>query len=95
MAEGKKFEETDLEQLKVLQDRFNNIVLQLGQIDIEIIKNQTEKERLEELKVKLEQDYKTLRTDEQSMASKLTEKYGAGILDPRTGEFTPQENKIN
>lgn len=91
MAEGKKFEDVDLEKLKVLQDRFNNIVLQLGQIDIEIIKNQTEKERLETLKVKLEEDYKSLRTDEQSMASELTKKYGAGILDPRTGEFTPQE----
>ena len=94
MAEGKKFEDVDLEKLKVLQDRFNNIVLQLGQIDIEIIKNQTEKERLEALKVKLEQDYKALRTDEQSMASELTSKYGAGILNPQTGEFSPQETSI-
>jgi hypothetical protein len=95
MSEAKKFEEVDLEKLKVLQDRFNNIVLQLGQIDIEIMKNQAEKERLVSLKDKLEEDYKILRTDEQSMASQLTEKYGAGILDPRTGDFTPQEKKIN
>jgi hypothetical protein len=90
MTEAKKFEDADLETLKVLQDKFNNIVLMLGQTSIEIIKNQTEKERLETLKSKLENDYKTLRTDEQSLAAKLTEKYGAGILDPRTGEFTPQ-----
>ena len=91
MAEAKKFEDADLEKLKVLQDRFNNIVLMLGQIDIEIIKNQTETERLAALKIKLEADYKALRTDEQAMASQLTEKYGAGILDTRTGNFTQQE----
>jgi len=95
MSEIKKFEEADLQLLKELQDRFNNIVLQLGQINIEIIKNQAEKERLDELKIKLETDYETLRTDEQTLASKLTEKYGAGILNPITGEFTPHENKIN
>lgn len=93
MVESKKFEDADLEKLKVLQDRFNNIVLMLGQIDIEIIKNQTESERLLALKVKLEDDYKTLRTDEHAMASELTNKYGAGILNPQTGEFSPQENK--
>ena len=95
MSEIKKFEEADLQLLKELQDRFNNIVLQLGQINIEIIKNQAEKERLDELKIKLETDYETLRTDEQTLASKLTEKYGTGILNPITGEFTPHENKIN
>lgn len=94
MAEAKKFEDVDLEKLKVLQDRFNNIVLMLGQIDIEILKNQTESERLLALKVKLENDYKTLRTDEQVMASELTTKYGAGILNPQTGEFSPHEASI-
>ncbi len=94
MSEIKKFEDVDLDVLKNLQDRFNNIVLQLGQVNIELIKNQTEKERLEMLKSKLEENYKTLRTEEQSTASKFTEKYGAGILNPNTGEFTPQENNI-
>ena len=91
MAEAKKFEDIDLEKLKVLQDRFNNVVLMMGQTDIELIKIQVETDRLLSLKSKLEDDYKALRVDEQSMASELTAKYGAGILDPRTGNFTPQE----
>ncbi len=95
MADKQKFSDEDMAKLKELQDRFNNLVLQFGQIDIEIIKNITESKRLTELKLKLEEDFKVLKTDEQAMASQLTTKYGAGILDPRTGDFTPQENKSN
>lgn len=89
----KKFSDEDMTKLKALQDRFNNIVLQFGQLDIEIIKNRNEQIRLNDLKLKLEDDFGILKTDEQSMASELTKTYGAGILDPTTGAFTPQEEK--
>ena len=92
MSEIKKFEDADLENLKKLQDRFNNIILQLGQMDIELIKNKSEKDRLEDLKAKLEADYSVLKEDEKQLADQLTKKYGGGILDPRTGDFTPQDN---
>lgn len=89
----KKFSDEDMTKLKALQDRFNNIVLQFGQVDIEIIKNNNEQIRLKDLKLKLEEDFGILKTDEQAMASELTKKYGAGILDPTTGAFTPQGEK--
>ena len=95
MADKQKFSDEDMAKLKELQDRFNNIVLQFGQIDIEIIKAKAETERLTTLKIKIEDDFKNLRTDEQTLANDLTIKYGAGILDPKTGNFTPQENKSN
>ena len=95
MADKQKFSDEDMAKLKELQDRFNNIVLQFGQIDIEIIKAKAETERLTTLKIKIEDDFKNLRTDEQTLANDLTVKYGAGILDPKTGNFTPQENKSN
>jgi len=91
MADAKKFSEDDMTKLKALQDRFNNIVLQFGQIDIEIIKNKTEFDRLTALKLKLEEDFKLLKAEEQAIAAELTKTYGPGLLDPRTGEFTPQE----
>jgi hypothetical protein len=95
MADKQKFSDEDMVKLKELQDRFNNIVLQFGQIDIEIIKAKAETERLTTLKIKIEDDFKNLRTDEHALANDLTKKYGAGILDPKTGNFTPQENKEN
>ena len=95
MEEQKKFEAEDMATLKALQDRFNNIVLQFGQLDIELIRNKDEQLRLNNLKLQLEADFGKLKSDEQEMAKDLTEKYGAGILDPRTGDFKPEEIKSN
>ena len=95
MSDKKKFEDVDLEKLKELQDKFNNIVLQLGQVDIELIKNSQENERLNSVKESLHSDFLKLRQDEQTLADELTKKYGVGVLDPRTGEFTPQQNSDN
>ena len=95
MSDIQKFSDEDMAKLKELQDRFNNIVLQFGQVDIEIIKTKTETERLTNLKSKLEADFLSLKTDEQALAADLTKRYGAGVLDPKTGAFTPQENKSN
>jgi hypothetical protein len=95
MPDKQKFSEEDMAKLKELQDRFNNIVLQFGQIDIEIIKTETETERLKNLKSKLKEDFINLKTDEQALAADLTKRYGAGVLDPKTGDFTPQEIKGN
>ena len=95
MEEKKKFAEEDMTTLKALQDRFNNIVLQFGQLDIELIKNKDEQTRLNSLKLKLEEDFGKLKADEQVVAKDLTTKYGAGILDPRTGDFKPEEIKSN
>lgn len=93
MSDKQKFSEEEILQLKGLQDRFNNIILALGQVSIEIIKVQEELVRLQELKTKLEDDYKKLRTEEVSVSVELSKKYGPGILNPDTGEFTPEKNK--
>jgi hypothetical protein len=93
MSVKQKFSEEEIDKLKSMQDRFNNIVLQLGQINIEIIKVHEELVRLQELKTKLEDDYKKLRAEEVSLSVELSKKYGSGILNPDTGEFTPEKNK--
>jgi len=95
MPDKQKFSDEDMAKLKELQDKFNNIVLVLGQISIEIIKTDEEKDRLLTLKSKTENDFKQLKSEEKQLAEALTKTYGAGILNPKTGEFTPQENKSN
>lgn len=89
MDEKIKFTEEELNKLKTMQDKYNNTVLQMGQIDIELIKTRLELKKLEDLKSKLENDYIVLRNDEILIVKELTKKYGPGMVQPDTGEFTP------
>ena len=43
-------------------------------------------------KVEIETAYTTNQQTEQELSKTLTDKYGAGNLNPETGEFTPNEN---
>lgn len=92
MAETKQFDQVDMDKLKAIQDKFNNIVIQLGQVNIELIQNEELKTKLEDVKFGLETDYKNLKKDEKLLAEELSLKYGVGVLNPETGVFTPREN---
>lgn len=92
MAETKQFDQVEMDKLKAIQDKFNNIVIQLGQVNIELIQNEELKTKLEDVKFGLETDYKNLKKDEKLLAEELSLKYGVGVLNPETGVFTPREN---
>jgi len=47
---------------------------------------------LDRRKVEIETAYTTNQQTEQELSKTLTDKYGAGNLNPETGEFTPNEN---
>lgn len=89
MAEAIKFTTEEMTQLKSLQDNFNNLVLQFGQLRIEEINLERTTKRLAEVKEKLNSDYSGLLMAEQQLSAALNAKYGDGVLDPRTGLFTP------
>lgn len=92
MSDKIKFTDEELNKLKSLQDRFNNVILQFGQVDIEIIKSKDDLKKLENIKEQLEVDYSRLRAEEVALAEELTKKYGGGMLNPATGDFTPEPN---
>ena len=84
-----KFTEDEMTKLKTLQDNFNGIVLQFGQLSIEERNLDRATKALVEVKNKLDAEYQTLQESERALSAELNAKYGDGILDPRTGIFTP------
>lgn len=86
-----KFTEDEIAKVKSLQDDFNTIVLQLGQLNVEELNLQRAQTRITEAKKSLEAKYQELVTKERQIAEELNKKYGAGTLDPRTGVFTPTQ----
>ena len=71
----------ELETLKTLQTKTNQITLQFGQLYLS-------KNRLNEQEVQLKEILKDLEQEETTLAKSLSDKYGNGTLDLDTGKIT-------
>ena len=76
------FTEEELKKLNNLSDSINELNSQFGVFYINKIK-------LEEAESTLRQKLKELEVEEKNMAKKLSDKYGKGSIDLKSGTFTP------
>ena len=77
-----KFTSEELEKIKNLQIKIDNITTQMGQLYYR-------KVQLEKQEDTLKNELSSIEKEELSLANELTEKYGKGSLDINSGEFTP------
>ena len=77
-----KVTEEEINSVKVLQDKYTEIVARLGQL-------QLDKSRINQLETELLENFKQLQKDEQSIVTEMNTKYGQGQLDVESGLFTP------
>jgi len=82
--ETKKLQETEVQQLKLIQQKNQDILLEFGQI--ELIKLEL-KSRVQSAKAFLEE----LREEEKTLSEYLQSTYGKGSVNLDKGEFTPFE----
>ena len=78
------FTEEELKKLNNLSDSINELNSQFGVFYINKIK-------LEEAENTLRQKLKELEVEEKNMAKKLSDKYGKGSIDLKSGTFTPSK----
>ena len=83
-GEAKKFTPEEIESLKNIQIRMDQIISQLGRVHLSQIKLD-EQERL------VKDEINKIEREEQDLAKTLSDKYGRGTLDIETGTFTPTE----
>jgi len=84
IKEKKVLTEEEIKKLKELKTTYDSLIYTLGTIESEIY-------TLENSKKELNQKLTKLTEDEQALAQKLEEKYGAGKLSLDTGEIQPLE----
>jgi len=77
-----EFTQTELNQLKDLRLKINEITINFGQLSINQIK-------LEEAKTKLIKQLSSLENEETTIAKILSDKYGKGSINLDSGTFTP------
>lgn len=75
----KKLTDEELQQVKNIKSQYANLALSLGEIELQ--KNNLEKEKQNLLNIQIQ-----LAEEEISLAKTLTEKYGNGTIDIETGE---------
>ena len=92
--EAKKSEvvvpEEEIKEIKSLQETYQGIALQLGQIALQRSQLNRELDNIESNEQKLHVAYDVARESEQKIVKTMTDKYGIGNLDVESGKFTPQ-----
>jgi len=87
----RKLDKADLEQLKSLQESYQQVTAQIASctIDIELISEQLQQLETEK-KFQMKQ-FKDLREEESKIINTLKEKYGDGEININEGIFISQE----
>ena len=89
-TEPVKFTDEELSSLQELQNTYASISTQFGQVKVSRINLERQIENLDDAENQLEQSWEENRQTESDLVKSLNEKYGAGSLNPTTGEFIPQ-----
>ena len=89
-TEPVKFTDEELSSLQELQNTYASISTQFGQVKVSRINLEKQIENLDDAENQLEQSWEENRQTESDLVKSLNEKYGAGSLNPTTGEFIPQ-----
>lgn len=72
----------EIDKVKKLREDFNSLTISAGEIEMQIINLQLQKEQLKD-------NLKKLQTQESIVISEFEEKYGKGTISLETGEFIP------
>ncbi len=90
MSENKKFTKEELDKITKIRDGNEQIIIELGQIELQLLLINEELAKLNELKSTTQIRFKNIQAEEIELVTKLNEKYGKGTVDINTGEFVPE-----
>jgi len=86
-----KFTDEELNKLGQLQKDYQEKQNLLGQVSVQEILIEQQKEQIHNRRTQLESEYVELQQQELKLVDELNKKYGAGSLNPDTGVFTPNK----
>jgi len=89
MPEKIKFTDDEINDIRFLQNKFQEKLIKFGQIQLETIELEDRLLLLKNEQNRLKTEYLSLQKTEQELMDKLTNKYGEGSLNLKEGYFTP------
>ena len=91
--ESTKFSEDEMKVVKEIQQKYVDIQHKLGQLSVAELRLNQQLDALGESRDELNQNFLDTQNSEKDFIKSITEKYGDGILDPKTGEYNPKSEK--
>jgi chromosome segregation ATPase len=79
----------ELQSIKDLQSKYNQTIFEIGVAEAQRIALQEQFEKIETNKKGLVSDLATIEQKESDLIKSLQTKYGAGSINPETGEIIP------
>jgi|LakMenEpi03Aug12_release.lakeMendotaPanAssembly.Ray.scaffolds.fasta_scaffold3708409_1 hypothetical protein len=80
--EKKVLTQEEIESIKNLRSKLQDITYSLGQLEIQLMDINLEKEKIKSI-------FTSIQKQEKELAEQLEEKYGKGTISLDTGEFLP------
>jgi len=91
MAEPIKFSEEEMGKIQEVQKEYQQKTAVFGQLSFQKFQIERQLETASNAEVALKKEIIDLEQQERALVKELNDKYGAGTLDPQTGEFKPAQ----
>ena len=91
MAEEKKFSEEELKNIQNIADTYSSLQTELGNLGVQKILVDERIQAIQKREEEIREEWKKTQLSEQELVKTLSDKYGEGTLDPKTGNFIPTE----
>ena len=91
MSEIIKMTDGELTEVRVLQEKFQQRIFQLGQISLQKFQAKETLKSVELLESKNMEDFQNLQKEENKLIETLLAKYGEGSLDLQAGTFISEK----
>ena len=82
--------EEELQEISNLRVKLATVVNDAGQVSLQIQLLERDLEDLKKTLIEQTNTFKQLLEEEQTLVTRLSEKYGTGSINFETGEFTPE-----
>ena len=92
MAEPIKFTEEEMNNIKEVQKEYQQKTAMFGQLSFQKFQLERQIETAKTAEITLKKEIIDLEQQERTLVKQLNEKYGAGTLDPESGEFKPAQS---
>tara|TARA_Y100001937_G_C7121746_1_gene332942 strand:- start:1251 stop:1526 length:276 start_codon:yes stop_codon:yes gene_type:complete len=87
MSNEIKFSKEEMDTLNSIQEKYSEIQAELGQIQITKMRFAQQHKKMIDRESELSGIFENTQEEETKFVSSITEKYGDGTLDPKTGTY--------